>query len=148
MSMRFVSVNNVWKLTDEELPDKDETVMLKYCTINLEDGETQVFESEGQFVGVKNGKANYTIAIEEKFGEPSFTTLPNNFTKLIAWRRIKDVVEDKQEDTLDKVIAEVKSIEINRDADSQRQNDYCDGCDFTIKQVLRILDKYKTEREG
>lgn len=52
----------------------------------------------------------------------------------------------KKEPVLDKIIAEVKSIEINRDDYSQRQNDYCDGCAFTIKQVLQILDKYKAER--
>lgn len=53
----------------------------------------------------------------------------------------------KKEPVLDKIIAEVKSIEINRDDYSQKQNDYCDGCAFTIKQVLRIIDKYKVEKE-
>ena len=105
-SMRFLLQKNVWKLTDGELPDKDEIVMLKYCTINLEDGETQVFESKGQFVGVKNGKANYTITIEEKFGEPSFVTLPNNFTKLIAWKRIDPIEEKPDGETDDKETAD------------------------------------------
>ena len=63
--MRFISPNNAWKFTDAEIPDKDEIVMLKYCTINLENGETQVFENEGKFVGFKNGKADYVIRIEE-----------------------------------------------------------------------------------
>lgn len=55
---------------------------------------------------------------------------------------------------LDMLRKEVEQIEIDRDDDSLREkslrenyrlrhNIYCDGCEFIIKRVLEIIDKYK-----
>lgn len=53
--------------------------------------------------------------------------------------------EQGQSDVLDNIRAELESISLVRDEYSQRQNDYCDGCEFIRKQVLQILDKYEKE---
>ena len=37
---------------------------------------------------------------------------------------------------------------IIRDEYSQRQNDYCDGCEFVCKRIADIIDKYITGNEG
>lgn len=53
--------------------------------------------------------------------------------------------EQGQHEVLDNIRAELESISPVRDEYSQRQNDYCDGCEFIRKQMLQILDKYKGE---
>lgn len=55
--------------------------------------------------------------------------------------------EQGQHEVLDDIRAEIESISLVRDEYSQRQNDYCDGCEFIRKQMLQILDKYKGEVE-
>lgn len=52
----------------------------------------------------------------------------------------------KQEFILDKIRAEIDKP-IIRDEYSQRQNDYCDGCEFVCNQIREIIDKYKAESE-
>ena len=50
-------------------------------------------------------------------------------------------------EVLDKIRDEIIDIDVVRDEYSQRQNDYCDGVEFTKRYVLQIIDKYKAESE-
>ena len=50
------------------------------------------------------------------------------------------------EDIRAEISEEMKGI--IRDEYSQRQNDYCDGCEWECKHILEIIDKHDPEKAG